>query len=434
MYLYNDLIQRVESNNPVKIGLIGAGKFGVMFLSQVPTTPGIRVVAVADLNPSNAMLSCDTVGWKDDLIDKTVFLDDAILMIEKYELDVVIEATGDPQAGVIHALVAIKNGIHIVMANVEADILAGAALASEASSAGIVYSMAYGDQPALTCEMVEWARTTGFNVISAGKGTKYLPSYHQSNPSTVWEHYGLTEEEARNSGMNSKMFNSFLDGTKSAIEMAAISNATALAAPENGLRFPPVGVDNLANVLRPEQDGGILSNKGQVEVVSSLERDGTPVFRDLRWGVYIVIEAPNDYSAECFKQYGMNTDTSGRYSAIYKPFHMIGLELNISILSAVFLNKPTGSTQGFVSDVVAVSKTDLKAGQILDGEGGFNVWGKLCPAKKSVEKGYLPIGAANNVTLNKDVSVNTTLRWSDINIDETLKAVELRLKMEDALV
>ncbi len=434
MYLYNDLIQRVESNNPVKIGLIGAGKFGVMFLSQVPTTPGIRVVAVADLNPSNAMLSCGTVGWKDDLIDKTVFLDDAILMIEKYELDVVIEATGDPQAGVIHALVAIKNGIHIVMANVEADILAGAALASEASSAGIVYSMAYGDQPALTCEMVEWARTTGFNVISAGKGTKYLPSYHQSNPSTVWEHYGLTEEEARNSGMNSKMFNSFLDGTKSAIEMAAISNATALAAPENGLRFPPVGVDNLANVLRPEQDGGILSNKGQVEVVSSLERDGTPVFRDLRWGVYIVIEAPNDYSAECFKQYGMNTDTSGRYSAIYKPFHMIGLELNISILSAVFLNKPTGSTQGFVSDVVAVSKTDLKAGQKLDGEGGFTVWGKLCPAKKSVENSYLPIGVANNVTLNKDVNVNTTLKWNDINIDETSKEIELRLKMEDTLV
>ena len=434
MYFYNELIHRAHTNNPVKIGLIGAGKFGMMFLSQVPTTPGIKVVAVADLNPSNARLSCHAVGWKDDLIDKTVFLDDAIFMLEKYDLDVVIEATGDPQAGVVHALSAIKNGIHIVMVNVEADVLAGGALANEARSAGIVYSMAYGDQPALTCELVEWARSTGFKVISAGKGTKYLPSYHQSNPATVWEHYGLTEEEALNAGMNSKMFNSFLDGTKSALEMAAISNATALTAPENGLRFPPVGVDNLANVLRPDQDGGILSSKGQVEVVSSLERDGTPVSRDLRWGVYIVIEAPNDYSAECFKQYGMNTDTSGRYSAMYKPFHMIGLELNMSILSAVLLNKPTGSTQGFFSDVVAVSKTDLTAGQKLDGEGGFCVWGKLCPAKKSVENGYLPIGVANNVTLNKNISVNTTLKWSDINIDKTSQEVEVRIKMEDTLV
>ena len=228
------------------------------------------------------------------------------------------------------------------MVNVEADVLAGPLLAREAADAGIVYSMAYGDQPALTCELVEWARASGFNVVAAGKGTKYLPSYHSSTPDSVWDHYGLTSEQAHDAGMNSQMFNSFLDGTKSALEMAAIANATGLSAPTQGLAFPPAGMDDLAQVLRPKTHGGQLEVSGQVEVVSSMERDGRPVDKDLRWGVYVVIEAPNDYTAACFRQYGMNTDESGRYSAMYKPFHLIGLELNISILAAALLNKPTG--------------------------------------------------------------------------------------------
>ncbi|MDG2473900.1 MAG: hypothetical protein P8M50_01305 [Paracoccaceae bacterium] len=285
MYLYQKLLQRIDPNKSIKIGLIGAGKFGSMFLSQVITTPGIKVIAITDLNPFKAKLNCKAVGWDDELIKDTVFVDDAISMMENNELEVVIEATGDPLAGVINALGAIKNGIHIVMVNVEADVLAGAELAKEARSAGVVYSMAYGDQPALVCELVEWAHSTGFNVIAAGKGTKYLPAYHESNPLTVWDHYGLTAEQAEESGMNSKMFNSFLDGTKSSLEMAAVSNATGLIAADQGLQFPPAGTDDLANILRPESEGGILENKGQVEVVSSLERDGRPVFKDLRWGV-----------------------------------------------------------------------------------------------------------------------------------------------------
>ncbi|PQM60934.1 MAG: flagellar biosynthesis protein FlgA [Rhodobacteraceae bacterium] len=430
MYLFQSLTERINSNNPVKVGLIGAGKFGSMFLSQVPKITGVRIVAIADLNPAKAKLTCGAVGWEDALINRTAFLDDGILMIEKYNLDVVIEATGDPRAGILHALETIRNGIHIVMVNVEADVLAGAKLAEEAKSAGVVYSMAYGDQPALTCELVEWARSIGFTVIAAGKGTRYLPSYHESNPSTVWAHYGITESQAKDAGMNSKMFNSFLDGTKSSLEMAAISNATGLSAPSNGLQFPPAGMDDLAHTLRPREDGGVLESKGMVEVVSSLERDGRPVFKDLRWGVYVVIEASNDYSAACFQQYGMNTDSSGRYSAMYKPFHLIGLELNISVLSAAILNKATGRTDAFNSDVVAVTKRELKAGQNLDGEGGFSVWGKLCSAKNSLKHNYLPIGLANNVRLNKNVSSNTPLKWSDVDIDRTAKEVDFRIQME----
>ena len=433
MYMYQQLLHRASTQNPIKVGLIGAGKFGSMFLSQVPSTPGLTVSTIADLNPAGAMAACRSVGWSDELISTTRFTDDAEQMLNQADVDVVVEATGNPVVGLKHGKLAIDNGLHIVMVNVEADVLAGAVLAKEARKASVVFSMAYGDQPALTCELVEWARSSGFQVVAAGKGTKYQPAYHHSTPDTVWEHYGLNAQQAHEAGMNSQMFNSFLDGTKSALEMAAISNATGLAAPSEGLLFPPAGMDDLAHVLRPRNDGGILESAGQVEVVSSLERDGRPVYKDLRWGVYVVVEAPNDYAAACFKQYGMNTDDSGRYSAMYKPFHLIGLELNLSILSAALLNTPTGSTQSFNADVVATAKKNLKAGEVLDGEGGYTVWGKLYPAKISTSIGGLPIGLASHVTLKRDIAINQPVLWQDVDIDKTQEAVKLRLQMESSL-
>ncbi|MEM9341590.1 MAG: Gfo/Idh/MocA family oxidoreductase [Pseudomonadota bacterium] len=430
MFVYQELLARAAQEKPVRVGLIGAGKFGSMFLSQVPTTPALRVSVIADLRPDAARHACAEVGWSDAQIADVAFTDDAMALLARDDVDVVVEATGNPVVGIIHARKAIHHGKHIVMVNVEADVLAGPLLAEEARSAGVVYSMAYGDQPALTCEMVEWARACGFSVVAAGKGTKYLPSYHASTPDTVWDHYGLTPAQAADAGMNPQMFNSFLDGTKSALEMAAIANATGLTPPADGLLFPPAGMDDLAHVLRPTEDGGQLAGKGMVEVVSSIERDGRPVFRDLRWGVYVVIEAPNAYAAACFRQYGMNTDSTGRYSAMYKPFHLIGLELNISILSAALLGKPTGATLSFEGDVVATAKRDLTAGETLDGEGGFTVWGKLLPAKTSLALGGLPIGLAHSVKLRTDILANQPIRWSDVDIDETTDAVQFRRTME----
>ena len=428
MYLYDELVRRVDQ--PVQVGLIGAGKFGSMFLSQVPTTDGLEVKAIADLDPERAREACRSVGWTTDLIKQTKFFNSTQAMIDNCGLDVLVEATGNPKAGIAHAKMAIASKTHIVMVNVEADVLAGGILAKEAKEAGIVYSMAYGDQPALTIELVEWARATGFEVVAAGKGTKYMPEYHYSTPDTVWDHYGLTPEQAAKAGMNSQMFNSFLDGTKSALEMAAISNGTGLKAPDQGLTFPPAGMDDLAHVLRPRPLGGQLDESGMVEVVTSVERDGRPVYRDLRWGVYVVIEAPNDYASACFKQYGMNTDSTGRFSAMYKPFHLIGLELNISILSAALLKRPTGSTLDFNSDVVATAKRDLKAGEMLDGEGGFTVYGKLMPANKSLKIGGLPIGLAHRIRLKNNVNIDQQISWDDVEIDPTDQAVSVRKEME----
>jgi predicted homoserine dehydrogenase-like protein len=429
MNLHHLLQQRREAGKPVRVALIGAGKFGSMFLSQVPHTPGLEVPLIVDLDPERAREACRTVGWNDELIASTKFTDDSTAAAGA-DIEVVIEATGNPAAGIGHARAAIASGRHIVMVNVEADVLAGPLLAEEARQAGVVYSLAYGDQPALTAEMVDWARATGFRVVAAGKGTKYLPAYHDVTPADVWSHYGLTAGEAQSAGMNPQMFNSFLDGTKSAIEMAAIANATGLDVPANGLLFPPCGVDDLPHVMRPRAAGGVLEKSGVVEVVSSLERDGRPVFRDLRWGVYAVLEAPNDYAADCFKQYGLKTDASGRYAAMYKPYHLIGLELNISVLSAALRGEPTGQARGFRGDVAAIAKRDLRAGEMLDGEGGYTVWGRLMPAEASLAAGALPIGLAHRIRLRSDVAHGAVVRWNDVEIDAGADAVRARRAME----
>src|SRR3954471_23751601 len=235
MNLHQLLKERAAAGRPVRVALIGAGKFGSMFLSQIPTTPGLEIAVIADLDTKRARNACRLVGWDDARIDRTAFVTSGAEACGHPDVEVVVEATGSPAAGIAHARAAIKAGKHIVMVNVEADVLAGPLLAEEARAEGVVYSQAYGDQPALTCELVDWARACGFRVVAAGKGTKYLPAYHDVTPEGVWGHYGLTPEAAREGGMNPQMFNSFLDGTKSAIEMAAIANATGLGVPEDGL-------------------------------------------------------------------------------------------------------------------------------------------------------------------------------------------------------
>jgi predicted homoserine dehydrogenase-like protein len=431
MNLHRLLQRRLAANHPVRVGLIGAGKFGSMFLSQIPSTPGLEVAAIADLSPDRAKAACRAVGWSEDRISATRITDDAQAMIASPDVEVVVEATGHAPAGIAHARRAIAEGKHNVMVNVEADVLAGPLLAREADQAGVVYSLAYGDQPALICELIDWARACGFTVIAAGKGTKYLPEYHASTPETVWPYYGLTAEQARIGGMNPQMFNSFLDGTKSGIEMAAVANATGLTPAPHGLTFPPCGTHELADKLRPG-NAGVLHHVGQVEVISSLHRDGTNVRNDLRWGVFVAFEAPNDYAARCFREYGVVTDPSGRVSALYRPFHLIGLELNVSILSAALRGEATGAATGFRGDVVATAKRDLRAGEILDGEGGACVWGKLMPAADSLRIGGLPIGLANKLPLTRDLPLGAPLTWADVRIDETDDSYRYRRAMEAA--
>jgi len=441
MNLYAKLSARAAQGKPLRVGLIGAGKFGTMYLAQVPKTPGVHIVGIADLAPTGARINLGRAGWKPEqygaasldaaLAQATTHLsDDWEALVRHPQVEIIIECTGNPIAAVEHCLAAFRHGKHVVNVTVEADALCGPLLARRAADAGVVYSLAYGDQPALICDLVDWARAAGFSVVAAGRGHKWLPHFAQSTPETVWGYYGLTAEHARIGGLNPKMFNSFLDGSKPAIECTAVCNATGLVAPPDGLTYPPASIDDIPSVCRPIAEGGTLHQKGQVEVISSLTRDGREIPYDIRFGVFVVFEGETEYIRNCFKEYMVRTDPSGRYACLYKRWHLIGLEVGISVAAVGLRREPTGAAVCFNADVVATAKRDLKPGEILDGEGGYTVWGKLLPAQKSMALGGLPLGLAHGAKLVRAVKAGVPLAWSDVAIDETLPALRVRREME----
>jgi predicted homoserine dehydrogenase-like protein len=439
--LHRMLLDREAAGRPVTVGLIGAGKFGTMFLAQARLTRGMHVIGVADLDVARATKQLRTAGWDEEAISapslagalttgRTFVTGDVGVLIAFPEVEVIVEATGIAPAGIRHALQAIAHGKHIVMVNVEADALAGPLLARKARAVGVVYSLAWGDQPALVCEHVDWARACGFSVVAAGKGTRYEPHYHRSTPDTVWDILDKYLNIADRNSINPKMFNSFIDGTKSGIEMTAVCNATGLVPQSDGLRFPPASRFELAEVCKPQSAGGTLEKAGVTEVTSSVYRDGRDVPHHLALGTYVVIEGESDYARRCFKEYAMLPDQSGRYAALYRPIHMIGLELGISVASAALRKEPTGAPNGFRSDVAAIAKRALKQGEMLDGEGGFCVWGRQVPAERSLAQGLLPLGLAHGVKLLRDVGEGECLKWSDVAYDENDLAVKVRREME----
>ena len=439
--LLQELAARADAGRPLRVGVIGAGKFATMFFSQARRLPGLHLLGVVDLDRDKAVQAFQRAEWPAEQFaaggvqealrkGSTWLSEDSEALLSAEGVEIIVEATGDPIAGIGHALKAIEYGKHLVMVNVEADVVAGPLLARRARQAGVVYSLAYGDQPALICEMVDWARCSGFEVVCAGKGTKYLPRYHASTPDTVWEHYGFSQAKVAGGELNPRMFNSFLDGTKSAIEMAAVANATGLQPQPEGLNFPPCGRDGLAEVCRPRSSGGCLSHSGTVEVVSSLERDGRRVSGDLRWGVYVTFGAPNDYVKDCFAEYGLQTDASGCYAALYRPVHLVGMELSVSVLKAGLAGEATGCPRAFAGDVVATAKRNLSAGEVLDGEGGYTVYGRLQPSATALRTRGLPIGLAHHVTLLNDVPSGSPIGWSDVRYDAADPTVAVRREME----
>jgi predicted homoserine dehydrogenase-like protein len=423
MYLHTKLEYRKE---PIRIAFIGCGKFVSMFLAQYNHLDKIQIDSIVDLNIEQAKKNCSNSGLDETTISEINFSKSLDEILDR-NIEIFIEATGNPIVGTVHAVKIIKNKKHVILVNVEADITCGKYLSDIAKENGVICSMAYGDQPSLIIEQIEWARLNGFSVVCAGKGTKYHPTFEYSTPDTVWGHYGLTKERAEEeSGMNPKMFNSFLCGDKSAIEMCAVSNAANLKCPSNGLTFPPIGVYDIAKKLIPKQEGGLIDFDGQVEVISSIDLDKNDIPNDLRWGVYIVIKAKNEYVKNCFKDYGMVTDSSGNYSAIWRPYHYIGLELAQSIYSIALDNRATGFTKKYNADVASYAKKDLKIGDKLDGEGGFCARGKLITSQKSKDEKILPLGLTDNAILKKNINKDQVIRLEDVELNLPKEVIEAR--------
>jgi predicted homoserine dehydrogenase-like protein len=439
--LFAKLQQRAAEGRPVRVGLIGAGKFGSMYLAQIPRTPGVQLVGIADLSPDGARRNLARVGWDTERLTaagldaavkdgRTHVGDDWQALVRHPAIDVIVECTGHPIAAVDHCLEAFAHGKHVVNVTVEADAFCGPLLARRAQAAGVVYSLAFGDQPALICDLVDWARCCGFPVVAAGRGHKWLPHFAQSTPETVWGHYGLTPEQAERGGLNPKMFNSFLDGSKPSIESTAVSNATGLAVPSDGLLYPPASVEDIPFVTRPRSEGGVLEQKGMVEVISCLEKDGRTIPYDIRMGVWVTVEGETEYIRNCFEEYKAHTDPTGRYFTLYKRWHLIGLEVGFSVASVALRGEHTGAASQWNADVVATAKRDLQPGEVLDGEGGYCVWGKLLPAQKSAAMGGLPLGLAHDVKLVRPVRQGQSLTWDDVAMDTGTRAYALRREME----
>ena len=360
--------------------------------------------------------------------NKVYFTDDTDAVIASPDVEIVVDATGQAAAGIEHVLACCEHGKHIIMVNVEADALAGPLLA-RAREAGIVYSLAYGDQPALICEMVDWARACGFEVMAAGKGTKYLPEFHTSTPDTVWPYYGFTAEMVAAGDFNAQMFNSFLDGTKSAIEWPPCPTPPACSPRRPACTSRPAawttwraccgharrrhpapsragGSGVLAGARRPA--GVPRPALGRVRDAGGRQRLRAPLLQGIRTG-----HRPG-----------------GNYTAMYKPHHLLGLELGVSVASVGLRREPTGAPAGWHGDVVATAKRDLPAGQALDGEGGYTVYGRLMPARDSVEEGYLPLGLSHQVKLKHAVRQSQPIRWRDVEYDEQSTALRFRREME----
>jgi predicted homoserine dehydrogenase-like protein len=438
--LHKLLQDREAEGRPIRVGLIGAGRYGTMYLAQARNIPGIHVVAIADINLARARGAFELVDWPaeqiagsvtDALANRTTAIVSDAAELFAADIDVIVEATGNPIVGISHALNAIETGKHIIMVTVEADALAGPALALRAQKAGVVYSMAYGDQPALIIELVDWARTSGFDVVCAGKGAKYLEHYHEMNPDNVWENWEFSKELTDSGQLNPHMHTSFRDGTKAAIEMAAVANAAGLIPSDDGLTFTPGNVEQIATICRPSDVGGVLAREGSVDVMSSVTRAGDLIPFNTQEGVFVVVKATNPYVAGCFAEYPWHPDPTGQYAALYRPYHYVGLELNVSIANAALRGIATGAPIGFFGDVVATAKKDLAAGEFLDGEGGYTVWGKIVSAETSVRRRLLPVALAHHVELKNDVWGGDIVSWDDVVIDESLaQALELRRETE----
>ena len=314
MSLYSDLLaERERRGRPVRVAVIGAGKFGGGLIVQLAQTPGMEAAVVADLDPERAhrvLASCGPAERAAEAGTETAVADavrsgrcavtgDPLLAAACPEVDVVVEATGAPEAGARHALAAIEAGRHVVMVNVEADVTVGALLKRRADAAGVVYTLVDGDQPGCIMDMVEWARTLGFEIVAAGRGTVRYADDSAGTPDSVQDRYGFDDDLMERRTINTRMFNSFRDGTKAQVEMTALANMTGLPPDVRGMHEPSVNVEEIPRRFSRREEGGLLGRSGVVELANSVAADGRTMLPDpLGTGVFCVIRAEHPFIRE----------------------------------------------------------------------------------------------------------------------------------------
>ena len=370
--LARDLKRRAEAGTPIRIGLIGSGEMGTDVVSRVALMDGIEVAAIADLDPGAAHRAVEiargepghsAVATSSDglnaLIERGIAAvsADAGPILESGLIDVVVDATGIPEAGAEIGLAAMERGKHLVMMNVEADVTIGAYLKVEADRLGVVYSLGAGDEPSACMELIEFVAAMGHRVVAAGKG--------KNNPLNVDATPDAYVEEAARRNMNVRMLVEFVDGSKTMVEMAAIANATGLVPDRPGMHGPAAGPGELSRVLVPKSDGGLLSAPGRVDY---------SVGKGLAPGVFVVAEMGHPRIRERMQDLKMG---EGPYFTFIRPYHLTSLEVPLTCARAVLYGTADmAPLERPVAEVCALAKRDLAPGETLGniGEDAYRAW------------------------------------------------------------
>jgi predicted homoserine dehydrogenase-like protein len=428
--LVDELRRRAEASRPVTIGLAGAGQMGTDIIVQLSRMPGLKLGAVAEARTERAASAALLAGWREeDLVKasnadqiaaaiedgKLAFTDDLEALAATGPIDVLIDATGNPNIGTTFALDCIRNGKPIVMLNVEADITIGRHLAEEAHKAGVVYTGAAGDEPAATLELIGFCQSIGLTVVSAGKG-KNNPLNFDAVPAEY-------EAEARARNMNARMLVEFVDGSKTMIEMVAIANCTGLVPDKPGMHGPAATRDELAHVLIPQSAGGVLSKPGCVDY--SIGKGVAP-------GVFVVVETGHPRILERMADLKVG---KGPYFSLFRPYHLTSLEVPLSAARAVLHGRPDMvPLEHPVAEAVTVAKRDLAAGEILGkiGETQYRAWAMT--AAEARQARAIPIGLAEGAKIIRPVRRGEMLDLSNCqpNPDFVITRIRQRLDQTDA--
>ena len=444
------LAQRQVDNRPIRVGVIGTGKFGAGLVAQISQMKGMETSVIADINLDHARYAYASVGIPaselvvtesssavDDAIRSgtPAIIEDALALTRSELVDVVVEATGVPAVGARTAYEAISNGKHVVMVNVEADVTVGAILRRHADSAGVVYTLVDGDQPGVTMNIVEWAKTLGFEIVAAGRGTIYLADDFEGTPDTVPERFGFSQEMLERRTINLKMYNTFRDGTKAQVEMTALANAAGLVPDVRGMHEPSANLEDIPRLFSLREEGGLLSRHGVVELANSVAEDGrTPLQNPLNMGVFVVARTEHPFTQEDLRSYYVHPGGDGHNYLFYRPYHLVAVAAPMSIAKAALYGVPTGSPLPTpTAEVITVAKRDLQAGERLDGGGGYTVNGLCERADVARAENLLPLGLASGSVLIQDVAKGTAISYDRVEEIQDSFIARLR-RLQDAAV
>ena len=444
------LAQRAAEDNPIRVGLIGAGKFGAGLVAQISQMQGIETSVIADINLAHAkhaytssQVSAEAIQEVNSIeginqairSGKPAALEDGLLLSKADLVDVVVEVTGIPDVGARMAYEAITHKKHVVMVNVEADVTVGPILRRLADSAGVVYSAVDGDQPGATMNIIDWARTLGFEIVAAGRGTVFFDDDRTGTPDTVPERFGFSQEMIERRTINFKMFNSFRDGSKAQIEMTALANMSGLTPDVRGMHEPSVNLADIPRQFSLKEEGGLLSRHGVVELANSVAEDGqTMLSNPLKMGVFVVIRTEHPFIQEDLAGYIGHVGGDGHNFLLYRPYHLVAVTAPMTIVKAVLTGQPTGAPLPTpVAETVTIAKRHLEEGELLDGGGGYTVYGHIERAEVARAENLLPLGLASGIKIKQDVPVGAPITYDMVDLNEDSFVYKLR-RLQDATV